>query len=105
MPPKYVPVDIVNTTKLSKFPKKSIFWKLASLNHDHRDQPDLEHNTLIPAFLQINIIDRLRDIGYTYSLAMDSNNLPCIVALSSDSVHTAHLYPDVNGNFNYRASP
>ncbi len=32
-------------------------------------------------------------------------NQPCLIALSSDSELIARLYPDVNGNFNYRAPP
>ena len=34
---------------------------------------------------------------------MDGDGQLCVVAISSDAVPTALLYPDANGNFNYRA--
>jgi hypothetical protein len=106
LPTKYLQTHIITTTsKLSKYAKKSNFYKLPTLIHNNRDLENLEQNTLIPEFSQLDLIERIKAIGFSHQLAIDNDGLLCVVALSSDTVPTALLYPDANGNFNYRALP
>ena len=94
---------ITSISKLTKYAKKSNFYKLPTLIHNNRDHDNLEFNTLIPAFSQLDLVERIKAIGFSHQVAMDGDGQLCVVAISSDTVPTALLYPDANGNFNYRA--
>jgi hypothetical protein len=111
MPQKYMIVNIVGLTKPNKILKRSPIWLLwtpcghpmdplwtynlwthygppmllSALNHDSRDRSDLEPHTLLLNGRPIR-----------------SNMWSCLVHIG---LPVARLYPDVNGNFNYRAPP
>ena len=65
---------------------------LPTLIHTNRDRDNLEFNTLKPAFSQLDLVERIKAIGFSHQVAMDGDGQLCVVAISSDAVPTALLY-------------